>query len=157
MDSIGLYANVKPLIINCKNQNIESFIKYSSKNIFGVTKYDFYPLLLLYHKYPLTTVVIFQYVPDWVSYDGINYNDEMLSTNLVDDILDEILEKQNDLMANFIVQVFQKGENFSMMIVNSNNYSNEMIQKFKNTFELILSNIINGNMSSKLENLINEI
>ena len=96
-------------------------------------------------------------MPDWVSYDGINYNDEMLSTNLVDDILDEILEKQNDLMANFIVQVFQKGENYSMMIVNSNNYSNEMIQKFKNTFELILSNIINGDMSSKLENLINEI
>ena len=157
MDSIGLYANVKPLIINCKNQNIESFIKDSSKNIFGVTKYDFYPLLLLYQKYPLTTEVIFQYVPDWVSYDGINYNDEMLSTNLVDDILDEILEKQNDLMANFIVQVFQKGENYSMMIVNSNNYSNEMIQKFKNTFELILSNIINGDMSSKLENLINEI
>lgn len=152
-NSIGLYANVVPLLIDCKNQSIDSFIKHSSDFIYGSIKYSYYPLLLLFQKYPLDTAVIFQYVPEWISYDGINDENRDLPSDFVGDMIDDLVGGIGDLMANFIVQIFQKGESYSIMFVYSNNYSEELVRDFKDTFESILSDIIYSDTSSDLEGI----
>ena len=120
-------------------------------------KYDFYSILLISKKYPLDVSVIFQYVPDWIAYDGIKKNEknELLSSEISDNVIDSLLGDKDDLIAKFIVQIFQTDENYTMLIVNSNNYSDGMIKDFVDTFNLILSEIIHkesfSNISSVFE------
>lgn len=156
-DSIGLYAGIVPLLINCEDQSIKSFLEHSSNIIYGALKYDFYSVLLISKKYPLDVSVIFQYVPDWIAYDGIKEDEknEFLSSEISDNVIDSLLGDKDDLIAKFIVQIFQTDENYNMLIVNSNNYSEKMIKDFVDTFNLILSEIIHkesfSNISSVFE------
>lgn len=155
--SIGLYANVVPLLINCENQSIDSFMEHSSNLIYGAIKYSFYPLLLLYQKYPLDTAIIFQYVPNWVNYDGIKEkNSEILSSEIVDDIVNDLVGNIDDLMANLVVQIFQKDDKYSIMFVNSNKYSDKMIKDFNDILTSILLNIIHSDMTSNLNSIFKE-
>ncbi len=153
-DSVGLYANIAPLLINCRNRSISSFMEHLSDRVYGAIKYDFYPVLLLFQKYPLDAEVIFQFVPNWVNYDGVNEDSsEIFSFDSSDDFLGDFLSNLNDLIAEFIVQVFQNGDKYSVMIVNSNKYSEKMVKDFKDVYELILSNIICSDLSDDLNNL----
>ena len=155
--SIGLYANVVPLLINCENQSIDSFMEHSSNLIYGAIKYSFYPLLLLYQKYPLDAAIIFQYVPNWVNYDGIKEkNSEILSSEIVDDIVNDLVGNIDDLMANLVVQIFQKDDKYSIMFVNSNKYSDKMIKDFNDILTSILLNIIHSDMTSNLNSIFKE-
>ena len=157
-NSIGLYATVLPLLINCKNQGINSFLEHSSNIIYSATKHNFYPLLLLYQKYPIDSTVIFQYVPDWIEYDIIDEeNSEILASEFMGSFINDSLGDIDDLIAEFIVQIIKKDGNYSIMIVNSNKYPEEMIKDFKNVYETILSNIINASLSSDLNSLMDDL
>ena len=46
-NSIGMYVNTLPLLVDCKNQKISSFIEYMSNNVYGVMKYNYYPFRIL--------------------------------------------------------------------------------------------------------------
>ena len=50
-------------------------------------------------------------------------------------------------------ELFQNGDKYSVMIVNSNKYSEKMVKDFKDVYELILSNIICSDLSDDLNNL----
>ena len=157
-DSIGLYANVVTLLVDCKNQSIDSFVEHSSDVFYGATKYNFYPILSLYKKYGLDTPsIVFQYVPEWINYDGFKQqDDEGLSSEFGSDVLSDIVENIEELPIDFVVQIFQNGENYSIMIANSNKFSKEMIEDFTVTFESILSNIIHMGMESDLSSILKE-
>ncbi len=157
-DSIGLYANVVPLVINCRNQCIDSFMEHSSDMLYGALKYNYYPLILIYQKYGLDTPsVIFQFVPDWISYDIIKeQNEEDSSSNLSNGVLDDIVSIVGELPIDFVVQIFQNGERYSMMIANSNKFSNKMIVDFKNIYCTILANIVHQDMTSDLSSTLKD-
>ncbi len=157
-DSIGLYANVVTLLIDCKNQSIGSFVDHSRDVFYGATKYNFYPILSLYKKYGLDSPsIIFQYVPEWINYDGFNeQDDEGLSSEFVEDVLSDIIENIEELPIDFVVQIFQKGETYSIMIANSNKFSKAMIEDFRVTFESILSNIIHMGVESDLSSILKD-
>ena len=154
-NSVGLYANVSPLLMDCRNQSIASFMDYSLDMVYGAIKYDYYPILLLYQKYPLDATVIFQYLPDWISYEviGADKNEEFPS-EFMDDFINDFLGNIRDLIAEFVVQVIQKDESYSLMIVNSKNYSEEMVEEFKCTYESIISNLLNADISSDLSGIL---
>lgn len=99
--------------------------------------------------------VIFQYVPDWIAYDGIKEDEknEFLSSEISDNVIDNLLGDKDDLIAKFIVQIFQTDENYNMLIVNSNNYSEKMITDFVDTFNLILSEIIHKEPFSNISSV----
>ena len=157
-DSIGLYANVVTLLIDCKNQSIDSFVEHSSDVFYGATKYNFYPILSLYKKYGLDTPsIVFQYVPEWINYDGFKeQDDEGLSSEFGSDVLSDIVENIDELPIDFVVQIFQNGENYSIMIANSNKFSKEMIEDFTVTFESILSNMIHMDLESDLSGILKD-
>lgn len=150
-DSIGLYATVLPLLINCKNQSVDSFFEHSSSRIYGALKYDYYPLFLMVQKYGLDITVLFQYVPDWISYDILGgKKGGIFSSEFMEDIIEDIVGNFEDLIAEFIVQVIYDGDNYNLLIVNSNNYSDKMVKEFKDTYESILSYIISADRSSNI-------
>lgn len=152
---INLHATVYPILINCKNQSIDSFMEHSSSIIYGTTNYNYYPLLSLYQKYPLDSSIIFQFIPDWVTYDFIeDENTNLLASEFMGSYINSLLEDIDDLILEFLVQIIKKDEKYSIMIINSHKYSDEMVKDFKNTYERILSNIINADSSSDLNSII---
>ena len=153
-DSIGLYAGVVPLLIECKDQEIDSFLEYSSDIVYNVLKYNYYPLFLIAQRYGFDVNVIFQYVPKWISYDVID--DENIGINSSEgtgELINDLLESTDKLIAEFIVQMLENDENYSLMFVYSNEYSDKMVKDFADTYNLVLSNILNADMSSKLSSI----
>ena len=154
-DSIGLYAGVVPLLIDCKDRSISSFIQNSSGIVYNVLKYNYYPIILISTKYGFDVDIIFQYVPEWISYDIVdNENIGFFSSEGTGDIINDLLGSTDNLIAEFIVQMFQKGEDYSLMFVYSNEHSYKMVEDFADTYNRILSNIINADMSSDLSSIL---
>uniref|UniRef100_UPI0025F5F5A4 condensation domain-containing protein n=1 Tax=uncultured Methanobrevibacter sp. TaxID=253161 RepID=UPI0025F5F5A4 len=154
-DSIGLYAGVVPLLINCKDQSISSYVQYSSNIVYNALKYNYYPIFLISTKYGFDVDIIFQYVPEWISYDVVD--DEsigLFSSEGTGDIINDLLGSTDNLIAEFIVQMFQKGEDYSLMFVYSNDHSYKMVKDFADTYNLVLSNIINADMTSDLSSIL---
>ena len=154
-DSIGLYASIQTLLINCKNQSIDSYLEHSSQMIYGATKYNFYSILLLYKEYGLDMPsVFFQFVPDWLDYEGIKQQDSnVLSSEFSENMFNDFVEGVDELPIDFVVQLIQNDDNYSLMIANSNNFSDKRIDEFNHTFESILSNIISADLSSDLNSI----
>ena len=65
-DSVGMFVNTLPLLIDCKNQNIDSFMDYVSGMVYGVMRYNYYPFRVLANKYNLKSDILFQFLPEWV-------------------------------------------------------------------------------------------
>ncbi len=154
-DSIGLYAGIVPLLINCKDQSVSSYIQYSSNIVYNALKYNYYPIFLISTKYGFDVDIIFQYVPEWISYDVVD--DEsigLFSSEGTGDIINDLLGSTDNLIAEFIVQMFQKGEDYSLMFVYSNDHSYKMVKDFADTYNLVLSNIINADMTSDLSSIL---
>ncbi|MCQ2795682.1 MAG: condensation domain-containing protein, partial [Bacilli bacterium] len=51
MNSIGMFVNTLPILIDCANDSISNFIKKSKEKIYQTINYNFYPFRELKHKY----------------------------------------------------------------------------------------------------------
>ena len=93
-------------------------------------------------------------MPKWISYDVID--DENIGINSSEgtgELINDLLESTDKLIAEFIVQMLENDENYSLMFVYSNEYSDKMVKDFADTYNLVLSNILNADMSSKLSSI----
>ena len=94
-------------------------------------------------------------MPEWISYDVVdNENIGLFSSEGTGDIINDLLGNTDNLIAEFIVQMFQKGEDYSLMFVYSNDHSYKMVEDFAETYNQILSNIINADMTSYLSSIL---
>ena len=60
-ESVGMFVKTLPVLIDCKNQSVASFLDYSSTLINTLMKYDLYPFHVLVNEYDLNTNISFQY------------------------------------------------------------------------------------------------
>ena len=132
-DSIGMFANTLPIIIDCKNQDIDSFMDYISNRVYDVMKYNYYPFRLLANEYNINSNILFQFMPDWIK------EDEILKTD------SSIIQEMSDMIADLTVEVIQRGDNYNLSITYSDKYSNEFIKSFASSYELILNGMLNAN------------
>ena len=149
-NSIGMTSNVMPLVIDCKDQSINSFMDYMADSVYGVVRHSYYPILLLFLKYNFEVKILFQYVPNWIV-DEIKDIEDISASQ----ITNEVLEAYGDFLTELLFQVFQEGDDYSLVIINSNRYSEKMINDLKDTFLSVLSNIIHSDMSSNLRDTLN--
>ena len=63
-DSVGMFVRTLPLLIDCNNQSIESFLNSSSTLVGSAMKYDLYPFRILANEYNLNSNILFQYSHD---------------------------------------------------------------------------------------------
>ena len=142
---IGMTSNVMPLVVDCKDQSIDSFMRNTADMVYGVMKYSYYPVLLLYLKYNFEIKILFQYVPNWL----LNEIDDIGDIG-ASQIINIVMDSYEDFLSELFVQVHQVGDGYRLVFMNSNKYSDGMIRDFKDTFESILSKIINSDSSSNL-------
>ena len=64
--------------------------------------------------------------------------------------MNHVLNSYSDYLTEFFVQIYQNGDDYRLIITNSNKYSNKLIEDFKDTYISILSNIINMDIDSNL-------
>ena len=142
---IGMTSNVMPLVADCKDQSINSFMENMADTVYGISRHSYYPILLLYQKYNFEVNILFQFVPNWIADDFINVDD-------IDsgEIMNHVLNSYSDYLTEFFVQIYQNGDDYRLIITNSNKYSNKLIEDFKDTYISILSNIINMDIDSNL-------
>ena len=130
-DAIGMYANTLPLLVDCKNQEIYSFLNSMHDLIYGVMKYDYYPFRLLAKQYDLNVDIIFQYLPEW--YKKNDYKNSTFDISNMD-----------DMISQFSCEVIQIDDKYELRITHSDKYSKNMVNRFSQTYNLILSQIINA-------------
>ena len=128
-DAIGMYVNTLPLLVECKNQSIDSFINSMSNLIYDVMKFNYYPFRFLASEYNLNADTIFQYMPDW-----FNKNDNNIQSHE--------MEGMTDFISDFSCEVIQVGDDYKMRITFSDKYSTDTIKRFSQTYNLILSQMI---------------
>ena len=149
---IDMTSNVMPLVVDCKDQSINSFMEHMSFLVYGASRYSFYPLLLLYQKYDFEVKSMFQFVPNWLA-DDVGYVESVEGID-VEEIANQILNSYSDYLADFFVQIYQYGENYRIIVSNSNRYSDKLVKDFTDTYALVLTNIINANMSFDLSDTL---
>ena len=136
-DSVGMFVNTLPLLVNCKNQNIDSFMEHVSRMVYGVMRYNYYPFRLLANKYDIKSDIIFQFLTDWV----IDTND--FDDTIRDDDKDDLLDGMSDLNTDLNVEIIQKGNNYLLSVVYCDKYSGVFIDRFVESYKFILNEMLN--------------
>ena len=126
-DSVGMYVRTLPLLMDCKNQNISSFLDYSSNLINLTMKYDLYPFRLLANKYDLNSNILFQYSHEIFK----NFNNQ------------NIIPLKHDYTNDISFYIFNSQENkFGIRVEFSDKYSKEFIEHFVESYKLILKDML---------------
>ena len=149
-DSIGMFVNTLPLLVDCKNQDIASFINHVSELIHGVKKHNLYPYRLLANEYDINSDIIFQYIPDWFVTDELTYTKNNFKTIISNGIVGD----RNDLINPFSANVTKNGDKYTLNIMHSDKFSKELVSKFAETYKLILHDFIKVEKLSQI-NYIN--
>ena len=138
-DSIGMFVRTLPLLIDCKNQEVSSFLKDSSNLINSVMKYDLYPFRLLSHEYDLNSDILFQY----------SHN---LFNNTFDDESDyKIKDLKHDVENDMAFYIFNLDDDkLGIKISFSKKFSKEFIEQFAISYKLILEGMIHANELSEI-------
>ena len=134
-NSIGMFVNTLPLLVDCKNQDISSFMDYMSDLIYSVMKYNYYPFRLLVNKYNIHSNIMFQFLPDSFENNNLNQVESVKRNDY------NLIEDAEDLISDFASEVIQKGRNYSLRISYSGNYSRDFIVGFAESYRLILNEI----------------
>ena len=146
---IGMTSNVLPLVVDCNNQSISSFMQDMADTVNRTLRYSYYPILQLYQRYDFEVNILFQFVPNWIADDYIDMGDFAS-----EEITNLVLDKFNDFLSEFFVQIYQNGDDYRIIFTKSNKYSNDMIRDFKDIYISVLSNIIDADMFSDLNSTL---
>ena len=68
-ESIGMFVNTLPLLVDCNNKDVSSFMGDVKELIFNVFSYNFYPFRILTQEYNINSSILFQFNPD---FDDVN-------------------------------------------------------------------------------------
>ena len=148
-DAMGMFVNTLPVLINCENQNLESYMENISEVVYDVMKYDFYPFRILANEYDVDSNILFQYVPDWVDIKEEN-------ESIFDSLFEETINDMNDVIGDFIVNIIQNEDKYNLNIMYSNKYSKDFVERFISSYKLILYRIMNADKLSEINYISNE-
>ncbi len=144
---IGMTSNVMPVVIDCKDQYINSYLRDVADTVYGVLRHSYYPILLLCQKYDFEVNILFQYIPNWIADDFTEGNVEIDGINF-EEIYNHILNQFSDFLTEFFVQIYENDDDYTLFITHSNRFSDKMIEDFANMYTTILSNIIHIDTTS---------
>ena len=144
---IGMTSNVMPVVIDCKDQCINSYLQDVADTVYGVLRHSYYPILLLYPKYDFEVNILFQYVPNWIADDFTEGIVEIDGINF-EEIYNHIINQFSDFLTDFFVQIYENSDDYTLFIAHSNRFSDKMVEDFANIYTTILSNIIHIDTTS---------
>uniref|UniRef100_UPI00388EE4B4 amino acid adenylation domain-containing protein n=1 Tax=Methanobrevibacter sp. TaxID=66852 RepID=UPI00388EE4B4 len=148
-NSIGMYVNTLPLLVDCKNEKIPKFMDYISDLIYKVMRYNYYPFRVLAKEYGIDSNILFQFMPRWVNGDIKNVDDDDLK-------LSEMVQKESNLNTEFSVNVIQTSDGYDLSVTYSDKYSSDFVKRFINSYMLVLQEIIHVDSLSDI-NYISDV
>ncbi|MCR5026154.1 MAG: amino acid adenylation domain-containing protein, partial [Methanobrevibacter sp.] len=143
--SIGMFVNTLPMLVDCKTCDIGSFIDYMSDIVYKVMEYNYYPFRLLSKKYDVDSEIIFQFMPEWIG------SEDEGSFSEIDLDYDNLSGQMADLINDLTVEVIQNGNDYQLFAIYSDKYSNEFIERFMDSYNEILSQIISADDLSEID------
>ena len=132
--SVGMFVKTLPVLLDCGNQEVASFLKQSAKQINSAMKYDLYPFRLLAKEYELNSKIMFQYshtiFEDATRREGFCY---------------EIEEMKHDLNVDMAFNIFRNREGkLTIRILYGSDYSKDFIERFAQSYKMILRGMVNA-------------
>ena len=118
-ESIGMFVNTLPLLVDCFDEEITSFISEVKELLLKELSYNFYPFRVLANKYNLNSSILFQYLPD------------------IDDETEQLYN-----ISDLEFRVFKNNNGYSLKVIYSDEYSSEIIKKFVESYNMILIQIL---------------
>ena len=146
LDAIGMFVNTLPILADCKNQDVSDFISYMSDLAYDVMKYNYYPFRLLASEYDIDISILFQYIPEWIG----DEEEEEVHEDL-ESAYDSLVEGTEDIITDLNVEVIQQGHSYNIVIVYSGKYSRDRIERFVESYKLILSQLISVEKLSDID------
>ena len=130
--SVGMYVKTLPLVIDCENQEVNSYLKNSAKLINAAMKYDLYPFHILANEYDLNSNILFQYSHEIFS-TALNQNEFGFNVD----------EMNHDLTNEFSFSIFNLGKDeMAIGIEFTEKYSRKFIEQFSKTYKTILEEML---------------
>ena len=127
IDSVGMFVCTLPLLINCKNQNVSSFLSETSSIVSSAMKYDSYPFSSLAKEYDLNSNISFQYAHN-IFKDSLKH---------------DVVELQHDTVYDFAFYIYNlEKDTLGIKVLYSDKYSSAFVQSFVKTYEAILHKFI---------------
>ena len=127
-ESIGMYVNTLPLLINCENKDITSFIEHVKNLTYNDFNYDFYPYRKLAKKFDVDSSILFQYIPDF-------YND----------VADEYYTN-----SDLEFRIIKNDDKYFVKVIYSNVYSIKLIERFVESYNMILNQMLSVDKLSEI-------
>lgn len=130
-DSIGMFVNTLPLLIDTEDMEISVFVKKMADLIYKVMRYNFYSYGDLAIEHDIFAKVLFQFFPLWLDKDDLFFN-----------VDNKIINNINDFNMDLMVNINQKTEGYTLNVQYSSKYSQHTIKRFMDSYNLILSQMI---------------
>ena len=146
LDAIGMFVTTLPVLVDCKEQSISSFMDYMSGLVYDVMKYNYYPFRVLATEYDIDSSILFQYMPEWIGIEG----DGEESNDVIGSRYEGFVEEMDDLITDFNVDIVQQDSTYIMNITYSEKYSRVMMERFMESYKLILSQLISAETLSDI-------
>ena len=118
-ESIGMYVNTLPLLVDCSDKDLASFIEDIRDLIFNVFSYNFYPFRVLAQKFNINSSILFQYLP----------------------IFDEV-NNQFFNVSDFEFRIFEKNNRYVVNVIYSGAFSSDTIKRFVESYNMILNQLL---------------
>ncbi|WP_296891363.1 amino acid adenylation domain-containing protein, partial [uncultured Methanobrevibacter sp.] len=144
-ESIGMFVNTLPILADCKNQSVTTFINSMSDLIYSAMRYNYYPFRLLANEHDIDANILFQYQPDWFNENKTEYSYE-----------ENLIKDADDLISDLSVSVNRKDDNYTINITYSDKYCENTINRIIKTYNLILSQIIDVSNLSDINYITKE-
>ena len=141
-DNVGLFINPLPMVVNCKHPDTFSFMEYMSKTVYDMMNFNFYPFSLVALELGIEPIILFQYLPSWITGENVELND---AQSQYGDLGNDLVSQMEDFMVESLIEVRQRGKNYTLSILYSGYYSKELMEHLAACYKMTLSQILNTN------------
>jgi hypothetical protein len=102
-DSLGMFARTTPILVDCKNDDIKTYLEYFSDLVLNSMMSNVYPFRLLEKEFNLNNIVLFEYNFDLndVSYVG----NDIIVRDTFKDSFSEFFCVINDLDDGYVIHI----------------------------------------------------
>lgn len=138
-DAIGLYINGLPLLAHVDQQNMKAFLEKLSDTYYKLVKYNYYPFTPMTHQFIAGPVILFQFLPDWITED-----DNYYSIPLPDAVVNKIISRMGNFEMEALIDLVEKGDRYMIRIIYSGYYSRKHVEILAETYEATLSQLIHA-------------
>ena len=138
--AVGMFVKTVPVLFDCKNRDVDSYLQYAHQLINSVMKYDMYPYRILAKEYDLNADIQFQY-----DHDIYREADRRGGT------LYDIEEMKHTPSGDLSFDIRNEGNGGLLVRVQYTSlYSEDFIERFVEAYQAILSGMMTAEKTADI-------